>query len=152
MRFSCQLDFAIVSKSASLKSAQIADTTGMLMIQPSSARPWPSHAYLSATYRRTKHATLSRVTSKSRLPASPSLFPMNLVSCFFQFFHRHQVCLIIVPHTYHHLRWPCSLFLPGLVAINPPLGLLRHHSLKVTHKFRNFIVCESLKVTLRSCQ
>ena len=57
------------------------------------------------------------------------------------------VWLILEPHTYRHLRRPCSLFLPGLVPINSLLGLLRHHSLKVTHQRRNLIVCGPLNAT-----
>ena len=58
-------------------------------------------------------------------------FALNFVGSFFQFFfhaleqvdHRHQVRFIL---TYHRLGRPCSLFLPGLVPINPLVGLLRH--------------------------
>ena len=61
----------------------------------------------------------------------------------------HWIRFMREPHAYHNFPLPGSLFLLGVVPINPLWDMLGLLSFKTFHKFRNFIVCDMLKASLR---
>ena len=55
-----------------------------------------------------------------------------------QIYHHYLIRFMLEPHTYHNFPWSSSLSLPGLVPINPSLGLLRHHFLEIIQEYRHY--------------